>query len=127
MIIEIPDNLSEFDIQADLYFDLRNLGYTVRGEVHAPTSEGKIRIDLVVFKYGIARILIEVKNSDCLELLDGRGTRQIRKYKECQIPFMLYTTAIPKEVIIDRVHQIMDEAPVTEKCRHYFGLKFLIN
>lgn len=127
MLIEVPSKLSEFDIQADLYSDLKKLGYIVGGEVSAKTSLGKIRIDIVVFKRGSATVLIEVKDSEYLTLLNGKQSRQIRKYKDCEIPFILYTTTIPKEVVIEIVHKIMDEAPITDEDKYYKGMRFLYN
>lgn len=55
--MQYPKNASEFEIQAELYFGLRKLGFDARGEV--PTS--KCRFDLVVFDNKQPVLIIECK------------------------------------------------------------------
>ena len=66
--------ISEFEVQSDLYQELKKLGFNVKGEVKAKYS----RLDIVVFdNLNNARIIIEVKSR-----LRPRAT--IRKYKRVQ-------------------------------------------
>ncbi len=60
---------SEFDVQAELFSDLRSAGFNVRGEVRGTVSGkktgqrlgNKVRLDLVIFEGRSPRLVIEVK------------------------------------------------------------------
>lgn len=58
-LVGYPGQDSEFEIQAFLLYELRALGYDVRGEV--TTRCDRFRFDLVVFKGRVAVRIIEVK------------------------------------------------------------------
>lgn len=56
---------TEFEIQASLFWELRSLGYNVRGEVESMPVIGRVccRPDLILFnKVGAPMALVECKN-----------------------------------------------------------------
>jgi hypothetical protein len=73
---------SEFEIQAFLYQQLRDMGYLVRGEV--TTKKGRARFDLVIFSPGkrFPLRIIEVKKRHSR----GTGNQVNRYYSEFGVP-----------------------------------------
>lgn len=73
---------TEFEIQAFLYNELRNMGYCVRGEI--PTRKMKARFDLIIIHPGsrVPQRIIEVKNRSRSSDADTISGRQIHRYYE---------------------------------------------
>jgi hypothetical protein len=78
-LLRDPRHVTEFEVQAFLYSELKAIGWTVRGEV--PTFRHKARFDLVVYdNEGYPLRIIETK---CVRRSAKRGTRsgdQIGEY-----------------------------------------------
>jgi hypothetical protein len=109
-IITYPLKPSEFDVQADLYCDLRNLGYDCKNQVSAFCGEKKSIFDIVIFdSEKRPRIIIEAKDTNHKQLLFGKPTLQIETYQKYQLPILVYTPYISKEVIVEKVKTIMDK------------------
>lgn len=94
--IEYPAKPSEFDIQAELWRQLRSQGFDVRGEVSAHCKDyGRIHrtnLDLVVFNSNReACLIIEVKDHPRPKETAFRvgrclGSRQQRRYSSSEFP-----------------------------------------
>lgn len=91
--IRYPGVASEFEIQAYLYHELRELGYDVRGEVLSEAG----RLDLVVYDADRMPIrIIEVKKHRCetVKRFRGKGKTtgkaqhraQVKRYCELGLP-----------------------------------------
>lgn len=102
-LINKPSKVSEFEMQAELYFRLKRLGFDVRGEVTAMYQGERSMFDLVVFVNNQGAVIIEVKNSRADALRYGKKTRQNRKYKAYDLPLVYYTTATPIESVIAEI------------------------
>jgi hypothetical protein len=82
--LEIPyyESATEFEVQAELYTILKQLGLDVRGEVCYKTKDMQCRFDLVIFRGKKPKRIVEVKakkikHKTCLE-----DTRQARRYRK---------------------------------------------
>jgi hypothetical protein len=106
-IINEPCKQTEFELQALLYFKLKQLGLNVRGEVRAKHKGVGSQFDLVVFANGHAAAIIEVKDSPHKEVLEGKLTRQSVKYAEYGIPVIYFTTIVPIENVIKEVLELV--------------------
>lgn len=106
-IIHEPCKPTEFELQALLYFKLKQFGLNVRGEVRAKYKGRGSQFDLVVFANGHAAVIIEVKDSPHKEVLEGKQTRQSMKYAEYGIPVIYFTTIVSAEEVIKEVLQIV--------------------
>ncbi len=128
-IILYPTKPSEFDIQADLYSSLKELGYNCHNQVSSYCHGKKSRFDIVVFDLdNQPRIIIEVKDSENKTLVYGEKTNQIEKYLQYGIPVLIFTTYIPKDIIIDKVRFIMNKPlgqRLTREERKYKNMKIV--
>jgi hypothetical protein len=106
-IIQYPKKLSEFEMHANLFFRLKQEGYDVRGEVTAKNNGRKSSFDLVIFNLAGAAVIIEVKNSPCEALINGKKTRQAVKYTEYGIPLLFYTTITPLDEVVASVKEAL--------------------
>lgn len=109
--IQYPARTSEFEIQAELFQDLKQLGYDIHGEV--PTSWNRrtgtkgARFDLVIFRNKRAAVLIEVKSH-----LAGRShkpttqTKQYQRYSQYGLPVIYCTNLTQIEETIAKVECI---------------------
>ena len=107
-LIPKPKYPSEFEMQADLYFALKRLGYEVRGEVPSRFEGKRCIFDLVIFRGEHAAIIIEVKNSPHLGVLYGKKTKQSVAYSLYEIPLVFFTTATPMEAVIEKIQKLME-------------------
>lgn len=107
-LITKPEKESEFEMQADLYFRLIQIGLDVRGEVPSKHNGRRSYFDLVVFIGGHGAVVIEVKNSQCNAIRHGKKTRQMTRYREYGLPLILYTTATPIESVILKVQEAVN-------------------
>ncbi len=88
-VVAEPKQATEFEIQATLYAALRDLGFTVRGEVRTPIEErGQCRFDLAEFVDGNLVGIIEVKAAPITHKTAAgwNGTRQGRRYGKFGVP-----------------------------------------
>ena len=79
---------SEFEVQAFLWWRLRELGETVRGEVkYYPSGKrGVCRFDLVVYDGEKATHIIEVKSAPVKHRNGVEATRQGHRYVQFGVP-----------------------------------------
>ena len=91
-LIAEPSMQSEFEVQAWLFCALKQAGFNVRGEVKQKfTLAGKravCRFDLVIFKNGVATIILEVKSSPTRHSKGIEGTRQGIRYGHYGVPVL---------------------------------------
>lgn len=91
------DYLSEFEVQAFLYSELKRLGIDVRGEVNfkgekkyyeqnKKSRQTRCRFDLVIFHNCEAIKIIEVKNAPIKHKTSLENTRQGIRYRHFGIP-----------------------------------------
>ena len=94
------DRISEFEVQSDLYQQLKQLGFNVRGEVKAKFS----RLHIVVFNNNnIAKCIIEVKSRK-RERAAPRKYKRVQKYEELfRLPVI---TCINRTQINDTINQV---------------------
>ncbi len=107
-LIPRPSRPSEFEMQADLYLALKRAGYEVRGEVPSRFEGKKCIFDLVIYRGEHAAIIIEVKNSPHLGVLNGHKTKQNVAYAVYGIPLVYFTTATPMESIMEKIRKLME-------------------
>jgi len=90
--IDYPHGCSEFEIQAELYHRLRNLGVDVRGSVPSKCEDfGKFKrviFDLVVFKGSTATHIIECKSRENTRTAPHQNSRQLRRYSKFGVPLI---------------------------------------
>lgn len=84
-------HLSEFEVQAEIYFFLKSNGFDVRGELSFREKQlsNKVRLsrfDLVIFEGENATHIIEVKNKPVKHKNGVEATRQCWKYRTFGIP-----------------------------------------
>lgn len=89
-VIRYPLKESEFEVQANLYWALKNEGFHVRGEVNEWCQDfgedHRVFFDLVVFTaIRLPLAIIECKNSETLVRL---GKRQTRRYGQFGVPVL---------------------------------------
>lgn len=91
--IQWPRHESEFEVHANLYAALRDVGFIVRGCVQAWCDDPdphRVYFDLVVFDRinGKAIAVIECKNDQCSRCELASGTRQERRYGMFGVPVL---------------------------------------
>jgi len=108
-ILPYPKRKSEFEYQAELFAILKRNKLDVRGEVPCHCKYGNGVCDLVIFENQQPILIIEVKNSEHKDLVDGTSiTRQRLKYAEFKIPVIYYTTLHSLEHILDRIEDALN-------------------
>jgi len=89
MTIKYPNRVREFEVQAQLYFALRNCGFDARGEVTAKADNGRnCRFDIAVFdntQQCVAIIEVKAHTRD----RKPKKTRQLEKYESFGLPVYL--------------------------------------
>ncbi|MCK5600442.1 type I restriction enzyme HsdR N-terminal domain-containing protein [Candidatus Pacearchaeota archaeon] len=96
--IYYPDRVSEFELQAQLYYELKKNRINARGEVKAKNS----RLDLVIYnEHNKAIAIIEVKSRKKIVV---KKYRQVAKYKELfNLPIII---CMHKEQINETIEKI---------------------
>lgn len=96
MKIAEPKKLSEFEVHAYVWSELRKLGINARGEVEVPFACDKnrravCRFDIAIFDNGVLTGIIEIKaNVISHKKEDGwLGTRQGSRYMSFGVPVEL--------------------------------------
>lgn len=87
-IVQQPTQRTEFEVQAYLWSELRNLNIEVHGECKAKFSgRAYVRFDLAVFESGQLAAIIEVKRKERNAGVDGwLKTRQGSRYSQFGVP-----------------------------------------
>lgn len=107
-LIIYPTKPSEFDVQADLYCELKNLGYDCKNQVSSFCGDRKSVFDIVIFdSEKRPRIIIEAKDTNHKQLLFGKPTLQIERYQKYNLPILVYTPYISRDIIVKKVKTIM--------------------
>lgn len=95
-VVPVPKRESEFDVQAQIWSSLRDLGLDVRGEVKTRAkfegcrkSSVTCRFDLVVYAQGEAVLIIEVKARPVSHKSAFTDTRQGLRYPCFGIPVVV--------------------------------------
>lgn len=93
-VLRQPKRMTEFEVQAELYFRLREyFGLPVRGEVTAITNNyDRVRFDLVVFwdkNPQVPVCIIECKGRSTKTVRRSTYKRQINKYESIGVPVVL--------------------------------------
>ena len=90
--IPVPNGATEFEVHAELFVRLRDLGFDVRGEVNWKSKKKEAgrkmtcRFDLVVYDDGKPAHIIEIKSAP-IDHRDGlENTRQGRRYRMFGVP-----------------------------------------
>ena len=111
--IDYPSAPSEFEVQAFLYWELKRMGFNVRGEVHGRHDGKRLRFDLVIFcgKRNPVRI-IEVKKHT-KRFIKAEGIRnqkmardltdQVRRYEKSGVPVDVIGAMREAEAYIEKV------------------------
>lgn len=96
-----PDNrISEFEIQSDLYQELKQQGFDVRGEVKAKQS----RLDIVVFNEQKKAVCIVEVKSQKKERTTQRKYKRVAKYEELfKLPVL---TCLNRNQITEIVNEV---------------------
>jgi len=108
-MIQIPQNKSEFELQAELFSALKTAGYLVRGEVSARLNGKKSIFDLVIFKEDKAVVIIEVKDSPHRAVVYGKKTKQSMQYKAYNLPVIYHTTIHSVQQTLARIERVLAE------------------
>jgi hypothetical protein len=98
-----PQRLSEFEVQSDIYQELKKKGFNVKGEVKAKNS----RLDIVVFDdNNTAKCIIEVKSRERVRKTP-RKYRRVEKYEELfNLPVIVCMNASQVESTVKQVEDI---------------------
>jgi uncharacterized protein (DUF302 family) len=105
--INLPSTKSEFELQSELFSELKRIGFTVFGEVPAMLDGRKSHFDLVVFDGKKAAVIIEVKNSPCRAVVYGKKTKQVKKYQAYGLPVIFHTTLHSIEETVNKVQKLV--------------------
>ena len=105
--------VSEFDVQATLYSELKRHGFDVRGEVTVrgkqPIINGRrcqMRFDLVMYETGRATHIVEVKANPVKHKNGLNGTRQARRYQCFGVPVtFVYGLADAEQFVRDQIER----------------------
>lgn len=82
-----PTFMSEFEVQAFLWSELRELGFNLRGEVKTKFAHRcYVRFDLALFEDGKLTGIIEVKKSPMKHKSSWEETRQGIRYNDFGVP-----------------------------------------
>jgi|GEM_PF-3209308 len=118
MAIHAPEYVSEFEVQAFIYWKLKELGLNVRGEVKVPfdnsselvkyrraQSRGQAycRFDLAIFENNALVEVIEVKTAQS-KYYRGPGwtaTRQGRRYRSFGVPVTIVHGMKAAEALVE--------------------------
>lgn len=96
--IRYDQPITEFEIHAYIYSALRRAGVNVRGNISAiyDANRGNLcRFDIVIFEFGVASRIVEVKNGGPEQCgIRGQG-RQCRRYREYGVP-LTYVIGMPQ-------------------------------
>lgn len=95
--IKYPDHVSEFEVQAELYFKIKQSLPTadVRGEVKSRGTHGlreaktACRFDLVVYDGIVAVCIVEVKGGSVRHNTTIEDTRQGQRYRTYGVPVIV--------------------------------------
>jgi hypothetical protein len=111
MKIEEPKKQSEFEVQAYLWFSLRNLGINARGEVKVKFPDGgkrsRCRFDVAIFEDGFLSGILEVKASVTKHKSERGwlGTRQGVRYNSFGVPVRIIYGQMQAESFVEEVKQ----------------------
>jgi len=115
MILKNKEQITEFEIQAELYMLLKNKWFIVRWEIvdteiRKHTNNEKwfrqSRFDLVVFEWDEAKVIIEVKRP---WKHFNKWTRQYKKYKMYNLPILCFNDLSKINDIIKFVYEIINK------------------
>ena len=91
--IKEPTNISEFEVHAYVWTELRSMGINARGEVKVPfaTTENRravCRFDIGIFEDGFLAGIIEIKAGETSHKTEAGwlGTRQGSRYSTFGVP-----------------------------------------
>lgn len=101
--VKEPTVWTEFEVQAYLWSNLRQLEFNVRGEVKAVyAGRQRVRFDLAVFEDGNLVGIIEVKARPRKHKNGWENTRQGSRYKQYGVPIRLvYGMDQAQECVLD--------------------------
>ena len=124
--IKIPEKLSEFECQANIYFMLKQAGIKVRGNITAYHNDEQSIFDLVVLDdNNIPKMILEVKDTPNLSILYGQTTYQIRKYQQYQLPILLCTPVVSDEMILSVCKKVLIKESLTKGDKSYNNMKIV--
>lgn len=82
-----PTRMSEFEVQAFLWSQLRELGFNVRGEVKTKFAHRcYVRFDLALFEDGKLVGILEIKRAPVKHKSSWEETRQGNRYNQFGVP-----------------------------------------
>ena len=85
--VKEPDAHTEFEIQAMVWWKLREMGVNARGEVKTSYSgRAQVRFDIAVFEAGRLAGVIEVKANEKKNVEAWEKTRQGFRYAQFGVP-----------------------------------------
>ena len=87
LVVVEPSVPTEFEIQATLWWHLRDMGINARGELHTNYSgRAQVRFDIAVFEAGRLAGVIEVKSNPAKDMEAWKRTRQGFRYAQFGVP-----------------------------------------
>lgn len=82
-----PQHITEFEIQAYLWNELKKRGINARGEVKTRYAKrAYVRFDIAIFEDGEMTRIIEIKRSKIAHKTSWEDTRQGKRYNEFGVP-----------------------------------------
>jgi hypothetical protein len=85
--VEEPKFITEFEVQAYLWNELRKRGINARGEVKTKYDKrAYVRFDIAIFKAGQLTHIVEIKRSKISHKTSWNDTRQGKRYNEFGVP-----------------------------------------
>ena len=82
-----PQYITEFEVQAYLWNELKRRGINARGEVKTRyAKKAYVRFDIAIFEDGQMTRIIEIKRSKIAHKTSWEDTRQGKRYNEFGVP-----------------------------------------
>jgi len=112
--INYPDHVSEFEVQAYLYWMLKqSTAADIRAEVKSRGTHGlrpsktACRFDIVVFKNAVAVCIVEVKSDKVRHSTTMQDTRQGTRYPTYGVPVVVCYGMNDIPIVISTVQSIL--------------------
>ena len=82
-----PQHITEFEVQAYLWNELKKRGINARGEVKTRYAKrAYVRFDIAIFEAGQLTRIVEIKRSKIAHKTSWEDTRQGKRYNDFGVP-----------------------------------------
>lgn len=115
-----PTCYNEFEVQAYLWTQLRNLGINARGEVKSRfAGRAMVRFDLAIFENRRLVCVIETKAAPIRHKVSWEATQQGSRYLQFDVPIVLVYGMPQAEAIIEDIKNGASWEDISINCFEY--------